>query len=88
MPDGFSSSEQNFINFLGLLTSLGFPDGSEGRESTCNAGDTGLISGLGRSPEGGNGNPLQYSRLKNSMDKGSWWTTVQTVAKSQIRLSN
>ena len=71
-----------------VLTSLGFLDGSVGKESTCNARDTGLISGLGRSPEGGNGNPLQYSCLKNSMDRGAWWITVQSVAKSQTRLSN
>ena len=51
----------------------GFPDGSEGKQSTCNAGDTGdmgSISGSGRYPGGGNGNPLQYSCLENSMDRG------------------
>ena len=48
---------------------LGFPHGSAGKEFTCNAGDLGLIPGLGRSPEVGNGNPLQYSCLENSMDK-------------------
>ena len=41
----------------------------------------GLIPGLGRSPGGGNGNPLQYSCLKNSMDRGAWWATVHGVAK-------
>ena len=46
----------------------GFPGGSVGKESACNAGDMGLIPGLGRSPGGGNGNPLQYSGLENSMD--------------------
>ena len=50
----------------------GFPDGSGGKETTCNAGDTGLIPGLGRSPREGNGNPLQYSHLENSMDRGAW----------------
>ena len=49
----------------------GFPDGSGGKETTCNAGDTGLIPGLGRSPREGNGNPLQYSHLENSMDRGA-----------------
>ena len=51
----------------GLSTSvfLGFPGGSEGKESACNAGDLGLIPGLGRSLEGGHGNPLQYSCLEN-----------------------
>ena len=47
---------------------LGFPYGSAGKESTCNAGDLGVIPGLGRSPGVGNGNPLQYSGLENSMD--------------------
>ena len=41
-----------------------------------NAGDTGLIPGLGRSPGGGNGNPLQHTCLENSMDRGAWWATV------------
>ena len=44
---------------------LGFPGGSDGKESACNAGDLGLIPGLGRSPGGGYGNPLQYSFLEN-----------------------
>ena len=44
------------------------------------AGDTGLISGSGRSPGGGNGNPLQYSRLENPMDRGAWWAAVHGVA--------
>ena len=47
---------------------MGFPGGSAGKESACNAGDLGLISGLGRSPGEGNGYPLQYSGLENSMD--------------------
>ena len=46
------------------------------------ARDTGLIPGLGRSPGGGNGNPLQYSCLEDPMDKGAWWTTVHGIAKS------
>ena len=50
---------------------LGFPGGSEGKESTCNVGDLGLIPGSGRSPGKGNGNPLQYSGLENSMDRGA-----------------
>ena len=48
-----------------------FPDGSGGKASACNAGDLGLIPGLGRSGEG-NGNPLQYSCLENPMDGGAW----------------
>jgi len=54
-----------------------FPGGSDGKKPTCNAGDLGLIPGLGRSPGEGNGNPLQYSHLENSMDGGAWWATVQ-----------
>ena len=50
----------------------GFPGGSEVKVSVCNAGDLGSISGLGRSPGEGNGNPLQYSCLENSMDGGAW----------------
>ena len=47
----------------------------------ANAGDMGLISGLGRSPEEGNGNQLQYSCLGNPIDRGAWWVTVHRVAK-------
>ena len=54
------------MNLYGLiLCVLGFPGGSDGKESACNAGDLGLIPGLGRSPGGGHGNPLQYSCLEN-----------------------
>ena len=63
-----------------------FPGGSDGKESACNAGDPGLIPGLGRSPGEGNGNPLQYSCLENSMDRGAWQATVHGVAKSQTQL--
>ena len=51
-----------------------------------NTGDLGSIPGLGRSPGGGNGNPLQYSCLGNPMDRGAWWATVHGVAKSQTWL--
>ena len=50
----------------------GFPHSSGGKESACSAGDLGLIPGLGRSPGEGNGNPLQFSCLKNPMDRGTW----------------
>ena len=66
----------------------GFPGGSDNKESTCNAGDLGLIPGWGRSPGKGNGNPLQYSCVENPMDGGAWWATVHRVAKSWTRLSN
>ena len=62
----------------------GFPGDSDGKESACNAGDLGLISGLGQSPGEGNGNPLQYSRLENSMNRVAWQATVQGVKKSQL----
>ena len=51
------------------------------KESTCNAGDLGLIPGLGRSPGEGNDYPLQYSGLENSMDRGAWQATVQGHAE-------
>ena len=56
--------------------------GSEGKESACNVGDPGLISGLARSPVKGNGYLLQYSCLENSMDRGTWHATVHEVAES------
>ena len=65
------------------LPSEGFPGGSEGKESACIAGNAGSIPGLGRSPEEGNGNPLQYSCLENSMDRGAWRVTVHRVANNQ-----
>ena len=58
------------------------------KKTTCNAGDTGFIPGLGRSIREENGNPLQYSHLENSMDRGAWQTAVHGVAKSQTRLSD
>ena len=59
-----------------------------GKESTSNARDMGSIPGSGSSPGGGNGNPLKYSCLGNSMDRGTWWATVGGVAKSRTQLSN
>ena len=64
----------------------GFLYGSAGEESTFNVGDTGdagFILGLGRSPGGGNGNALQYAYLKSPADRGAWWATAHSVAKSQ-----
>ena len=54
----------------------GFPDGSDGKDSACNAGDLSFIPGLGRYPEEGDGYSLQYSYMENLMDRGAWWTTV------------
>jgi len=67
---------------------MGFPGGSEGKESARNAGDLGLIPGWGRSPGEADGYPLQYSCLEDSMDRGAWRAIVQGVAKSQKRLSD
>ena len=66
---------------------MAFPRGSDGKESTCNAGDPGLISGMGRSPGERNGKPLQYSCLESSMDRGVWWVIVYEAAKSQTLLN-
>ena len=57
--------------FRVLSKKMGFPDGSDGKESACNVGDPGSIPGLGRVPGEGNGYPLQYSCLENSMNKGA-----------------
>ena len=63
-------------------SACGFPGGSNGKESTCNAWDLGSAPGLGGSPEEGNDNALQNSCLENSMDRGAWWVTVHGVAES------
>ena len=55
-----------------------------GKESACNAGDLGSIPGLGKSPEERNGNPLQYSCLGNTMDRGAWQITVHEIAESDV----
>ena len=65
-----------------------FPGGSHGQESACNAGDWDLIHEPGRSPAEGNGYPLQYSCLENSIDRGPWRATVHGTAKSWTRLSD
>ena len=66
---------------------LGFPGGSVVKDPPANAGDTSLIPGSGRSPEGGINNPLQYSCLENPIEKGAWGTTVHRVTKSQTWLA-
>ena len=60
----------------------GFPGGADGKESVCNAGNPVSIPGSGRSPGEGNGNPLWYSCLEKSMDRGDWRAIVHGVAKS------
>ena len=83
----FSIYQHLFI----LLEDLGLPWWwLTGKEFACNVGenarDSGLIPGLGRSPRGGHGNPLQYSCLENPTDRGAWWAAVHRVAKSQTGL--
>ena len=60
---------------------MGFPQSSVGQESACNAGDLGSTPGLGRSPREGNVNPLQYSCLKNPMDRGAWQATDHGITR-------
>ena len=89
---GVAKSRRRLSSSLLLLSQTnGSPDGSVGKEPAWDAGDTGdvaLIPGLGRSSGEGNGNPLQYSWLKNTMDRGAWQTTVQRVVKSWAWLSD
>ena len=59
---------------------MGFPGGSDGKESACNSGDPGLIPGSGRSPGEENGYSLQYSCLEKAMDRGAWWAIVHGMA--------
>ena len=79
-------SNQGFIRYTSCIE--GFPGGSVVKNPSANAGDGDLITGSGRFPGGGNGNPLQYSCLENSMDRGAWRTIVHGVAKSWTRLSD
>ena len=70
-------------------SSTGFPGGSVGEESICNAGDigdSGPIPESGKSPGGGHSNPFQYSCLENPMDREAWWATVHRVSKSQTQM--
>ena len=67
---------------------MGFPHGSDGKESAYSARDLRLISGLGRYPGEGNGYPLQYSCLGNPMDRVAWQATIHGIAKSHIPLSD
>ena len=67
---------------------MGFSGGSDGKESASSVGDLGLNPGLGRFPGEGNGYPLQYLCLENSMDRGAWWAIVHGVAKSSTRLND
>ena len=70
------------------MSYMGLPWWLSGKESACNAVDVGLIPGSGRSPGEENGNPLQYSHLENSMDRGAWWAAVLRVVRSWTQLSD
>ena len=78
-------SLSNF-HICNMVLTLGFPGSSDAKESACNAEDLDSILGLGSSPGGGHGNPLQYSCLRISMNRVAWQAAVQEVAKSQTGL--
>ena len=83
----FSNTAGNFFfNLIFFKIQLGFPGGTSSEEPTCQCRDAGLTPGLGRSPGGGHGNPLQNSCLENPMDREAWWATVHRVAKSWTQL--
>ena len=63
---------------------MGFPGGSDSKESAYNVGDLGSIPELGQPPGGGHGSPLQYSCMENPMGRGAWWATVHGIPKSWI----
>ena len=79
----YFASKDLYSQSYGFSIALGFPGGSDGKESAYSVGDLGLIPGPGRSPGEGNGNTLQYSCLENPMDRGAWQSTVYEIAKSQ-----
>ena len=70
------------------MSSRGFSGGSVVKNLPANVGDSGSIPGFGRSPGGGNGNPLWYSCLENLMDREAWWARVHGVPKNWTRLSD
>ena len=81
----FSSSFLSFMSYI--FSPLGFPGGTAVKNLPANTGDADSVPGSGRSPRGGNENPLQYSCLKNSVNRGTWWAVVHGVAKSGMQLS-
>ena len=88
---GVAQSRTRLSDWTALIRvyTYGLPQWLRGKESACNAGDTGdlgLIPGSERSPGAGNGNPLQYSCLENPMDRGAWRAILHRVAKSWTRL--
>ena len=84
LPQYFVS--QIWWKLMANIIRKGLPSGVVVKNPSTNVGDAGLIPESGRSPGGGHGNPLQYSCLKNPMDRGACWVTVHRIAKSQIGL--
>ena len=86
MKKNISNKSQNLWIFYRKSSNYwpGFPDGSDGKESACSAGDPDSIPGSGRFPGEGNGNPLQYSCLENPMDRGAWRAVVLGITKSDL----
>ena len=76
---------QNVSYQVYAIVALGFPGGSEGKESACNEGDQGSIPGSGRLPGKENGYPLRYFCLENSTDRGGWWATVHGVTEGRTQ---
>ena len=81
---GVAKSRTQLSDWTELKVLMDFPGGSDGKESACNAGSLGSTPGLGRSPGGGHGNPLQYSGLENPMDRGAWQAIVHGVTESNM----
>ena len=75
----FTNTEECFLKSLSYIWNGG---SSDDKESACNVGDPGSVSGLGTSPGEGNGNPLQYSFLENPMDREAWGATVPGITRS------
>ena len=86
----FNASESTtYTNYIYRLVCMCvFSPGAVAKNPPANAEDTGSNPGLGRSPRGGNHNPLQHSCWDNPMDRGAWWVTVHGIAKSQTQLNN
>ena len=94
IPESLSQVTSNILSWCAstsgtnrLVVFTGFPGGSAVKNLPASARDAALIPGLGRSPGGGNGNPLQYSCLENSMGRGAWWALVHGVEDSWARLA-
>ena len=91
LPLKDNSSHLRFVGKMDPVTLcrvLGFPGGSVGKESACNARELGSIPGLGRCPGEGHGNPIQYSGLENPMDREAWKIIAHRVTKSRTRLND